>query len=201
MRKICKVDGCSNFRHGGGYCGKHYYQIKKHGKILEVSKFDPNKIILEEEHAKIELRDGKYNIVGYALIDLDDVKRCSKHKWCSTGKSGYVVARINGRLTTLHRFILGNTTEHTDHKKRNKLDNRKSEIRGCTAQENSFNTKVSINNTSGHKGVYFCKRSKVWYAQIFLKQGTLTSKRYKKKQTAINWRNEMEDKYHGEFKS
>lgn len=195
---ICKVEGCHGKVHGHGYCGKHYYQVRKHGAILEVSKFDPNKTFLEDGHGYIELRDSKYNIVGRAIVDASDLSRCKAYKWC-LNTSGYVVARISGKLTYLHRFLLNTTAPHVDHIDGNPLNNKRDNIRECTAQQNSFNQKICTSNTTGTTGVYFDKRRDMWYAQLALKEGVLSSRNYSNKLDAISWRERMERKYHKEF--
>lgn len=40
---VCCVDGCDTVEiHSDGYCNKHYRQIHKHGKILEMSTSQAN---------------------------------------------------------------------------------------------------------------------------------------------------------------
>jgi len=198
MHTLCTVPGCSNKVHGLGLCTKHYYHIKKHGKILEFSRSEPNRIQIFEDHAKIELRDRKYNIVGYALIDLDDLDKCRKYKWC-VNAAGYVVARIDGKLQYMQRFVLNHAGKHTDHVHRNKLDNRKNELRGCTPQENIFNAKLSSNNTTGCKGVYKDKRKRAspWIARIVIKGMKVISEVFATKEAAILRRKQLEKMYYG----
>ena len=42
--KKCKVKDCKNKHDSKGYCGKHYMQLKLHGKILERTRYNLNKI-------------------------------------------------------------------------------------------------------------------------------------------------------------
>lgn len=46
--RLCSVPNCDEKYYGKGYCEKHYKQIKKHGKILKRTKYDPNEIIIED---------------------------------------------------------------------------------------------------------------------------------------------------------
>ena len=46
-----------------GMCVKHYSQYRRHGKILENTKYEPNKIVEYEDHAEIIL----YNIASFFL--------------------------------------------------------------------------------------------------------------------------------------
>jgi len=61
----------------------------------------------------------------------------------------------------------GNQTKHTiDHRNGDGLNNKWINIREATNGENAANTKKSINNTSGFKGVSWHKRSNKWMARI-----------------------------------
>lgn len=55
----------------------------------------------------------------------------------------------------MHVAVLGKKTGlMIDHKNRNKLDNRRSNLRFCTPSENFCNSGKQKNNTTGFKGVY-----------------------------------------------
>lgn len=53
-----------------------------------------------------------------------------------------------------------------DHINMDRLDNRRSNLRICTNQQNRWNTKIQSNNTTGIKGVYFSKQRRKFVAQI-----------------------------------
>jgi hypothetical protein len=74
------------------------------------------------------------------FIDNDDLPKILEHTWC-VSKTGYAVSRINNKLVKMHRFILsvGDPKVITDHKNRNKLDNRKDNLRFCTQHQNTMN--------------------------------------------------------------
>ena len=131
-----------------------------------------NKFIDNGSYYKIELKNKNNKIVGYAKIDKDDYYRVKNYKW-SLSLSGYVKSGsksscggIMGRkVIGLHKFILGDNENFLiDHINRNRLDNRKNNLRFVTTQENLFNRSVSKNNTSGATGVYFNRRR--WIARI-----------------------------------
>ncbi|MDD4804793.1 MAG: hypothetical protein PHN69_06540, partial [Candidatus Pacebacteria bacterium] len=62
-------------------CSKHYKQVRKKGKILNRTVYDPNEIIKHDDYAEIILYDIDNKEVARTKIDLDDVDRCSKYKW------------------------------------------------------------------------------------------------------------------------
>jgi len=73
----------------------------------------------------------------------------------------------NQRMIYMHRVIMNAPPEtETDHINMNSLDNRRENLRLCTRAENSANKKKYSTNTSGYKGVTWCKATKKWKAQI-----------------------------------
>ena len=80
--KTCKADGCNRTDiKGKGYCGKHYAQIQKHGKILAKTRFDKNEIVIYDDYAEIILYDKKGNEKARALIDIEDVDKVKNIRW------------------------------------------------------------------------------------------------------------------------
>ena len=166
-QKYCVVDGCSSAVNSLGYCQKHYQQYKNHGKTLEVSKHDFNKIVYKKDYCELILTDKTYNEVGRAKIDIEDLKTAKlASRWTLTSQ-GYV---RNKELGLLHRLIMNaEDNEEIDHVKtgfKYRSDNRKQNLRKATRSENQFNTSIKSNNTSGYKGVSYNKKSKKWYAEI-----------------------------------
>lgn len=73
------------------------------------------------------------------IVDADDLPDLQKYTWylCS---NGYVYARIDGKPVALHVYLMRTPRGmHTDHINRDKLDNRRSNLRICTPQENLAN--------------------------------------------------------------
>lgn len=100
-------------------------------------------------------------------IDFEDFQRVKDHTW--SVDNGYIKARINMQLVRLHRFVKNVRDDILiDHKNRNKLDNRKSNLRECNNAQNLHNSGKNINNTSGFKGVYFDALNRRWRAEIHL---------------------------------
>lgn len=86
-----------------------------------------------------------------------------------------------------------------DHKNRNKLDNRKSNLRLCTKSQNQMNRERLSNNTTGVKCVHWHKGAKKFIVQI-TKDGKRDKVRYfKKLAEAKQYAEERIKTLHGEF--
>ena len=81
----------------------------------------------------------------------------------SIHKKGYAVGRISNKPTKFHRFVLPDAAM-PDHANRNKLDNRRCNVRAATPELNQANQSLSKSNTSGYKGV--TGQEACWHAQI-----------------------------------
>lgn len=82
---------------------------------------------------------------------------------------GYRPVRIDGKRTTLllHRALLGlvhGDPRQGDHINRDRLDNRRANLRIVTGAQNWQNT-PSKGKTSRFRGVSWCKRDGLWLAQ------------------------------------
>ena len=196
MCKTCKVEGCEKKHYGKGYCRKHYQQFRKHGRVLERTRFDKNEIIEYDDYAEIILYDKDNNEVARTMIDLECIESVKKYKWYL--KQGGYVCRENANY--LHRFIMNPPDDMVvDHINRNKLDNRRENLRICTPHENSFNASIKRNNTSGVPGVSFDKSRNKWVAYITINKERKNLGLYKTKEEAIEARRRAEIEYFGEF--
>lgn len=105
--------------------------------------------------------DGKSN--GTVIIDDEDYDLIKNKKWYLS-TLGYAVT---GYGVYMHR-IINHTPKgfQTDHINRNKLDNRKENLRVCTKEQNQKNYGPCKRNKSGYKGVSWHKAAGAWVAQI-----------------------------------
>lgn len=164
MSKVkCSVQGCPHFHEAHGFCNGHYIQWRKFGTVKRISLMrDANRFVRDEGFYRIELLDIKGNLVGEALIDLEDYEKCRNIKWHLSAK-GYV--QNTGRGIKLQHVVWGKKIL-LDHRSRNRLDCRKQNLRLCTLKENNQNQGRACNNTSGYIGVSWHKRAKKWAAYI-----------------------------------
>jgi hypothetical protein len=103
-----------------------------------------------------------------AIVDKEDYKRVNNYNWSFVNQHGmcYAVTIIAGKNTRMHRFIMNPSgKEMIDHKNGNGLDNRKSNLRVATHQQNMMNKRKGINRLSKYKGVSKNQIGK-WVAQI-----------------------------------
>ncbi|WP_182006271.1 HNH endonuclease [Priestia aryabhattai] len=150
--KICKVEWCEEKHRENGYCSRHAWQYRNWGEIRR-SRGDKNEFILKDDHAEIILYDINYKEKARAIVDLDDVERCKTYKW-SLRTDGYVSTKIMNKGLKLHRFIMNTPKgKHTDHKDRDRLNNRKSNLEICTQSKNNKNKGSYSNNKTGKSGV------------------------------------------------
>ena len=182
----------------GLLCCKHYLQYKRHGKIQDRTKYDPNEFVIEEDLVRIFLYNKDGNKVAETLVDNDDYNLIKGHKWC-LDKNGYVK---NSKQEYLHRTITGETILYVDHINGNKLDNRKSNLRVCSNADNLKNrVKLPSSNTSGILGVRYRSDRNRWYTEIQVNNEKIYLGNYTNKEDAIRARSKAEIKYFGEYKS
>lgn len=108
---------------------------------------------------KIKLTQGKY-----AIVDDADFDNLNKVKWFFDGN---YAARKSPKKVYMHRLI-NNTPKdmETDHINRNKLDNRRSNLRSVNRAINSQNNSARSDNKSGVPGVFWRKDKQKWSVYI-----------------------------------
>lgn len=154
---------------------------------------------------------GEYGI-GYThqgeefYFDLEDYDLIKNYCW-SIGSKDDVEARINGKLTKMHRLIMGVADPNivVDHIYHNingagrRYDNRKCNLRICEQQHNMYNTKLHKNNTSGTTGVKFDKKRNRWIARISYCKQEYYLGSFVNKEDAIKMRKQKEIELFGEY--
>jgi hypothetical protein len=147
----------------GTYCSPRCGQIKRSP--------DHAVAFLDDGSARIPLyaRDG--NVVGYSTVDAADAAVLDRWTWRLTlgyAKRGQM---IDGqfRHILMHRAILGLTHGdglEGDHINRDKLDNRRENLRIVTPHGQKQNVPSRRNSSSRFRGVSFFKRTGRWIAHV-----------------------------------
>lgn len=141
---------------------------------------------------KIKLTKGKY-----ALVDDGDFNWLNQWKWW-LNTTGYaytsMILENEGRKKVfMHRFI--NKTPsglQTDHINRNRLDNRRNNLRTVTPSQNNYNLSIRSDNKSGYKGVVWRKTFNRWVSYINVKGIQVYLGCFKNKSEAIQSRKKGE---------
>jgi len=132
-------------------------------------------------------------------------KKSRKAGTISQSRPGYrrTSVRIEKRLFMVHRLIFlfhyGFLPEHVDHINGNSLDNRIENLRPATNSENQRNKFALKRNSSGLKGIHFCKTTSKWRAQISIDRKRISLGRFETKAQAHLAYKKAAKLYHGAF--
>lgn len=106
----------------------------------------------------------------FSLVDDCDFDSLNQWKWYAANiRNGHFYAahdRGKQGIMFMHRLIMSaQNGVQVDHKNRDTLDNRRSNLRLCTSAQNNANAGRRIDNKSGYKGVCWHPRDRNWKAQ------------------------------------
>lgn len=156
-----------------------YFQVCLDNPMLSIKNTKNRMAYIDENTVVIEITHmNKPN--DYTIIDAVDAYRCADIRWNSyiDGNVTYVVGSFkNNKMIKLHRYIMFEDPERSDqtifvdHINRNGLDNRRSNLRFCSNQENQYNTKLPSRNTTGVLGVSYNKSMNSYTASIRIPNG------------------------------
>jgi hypothetical protein len=160
--------------------------------------------------AWIQLSNGLFTEVdtedAIELLGMGSWSYSARNKDKQTG--GYAGRYIDGKYVYMHVYIARKMglQGKVDHKDRNRLNNKRENLREATFSEDRRNRKVFKNNTSGYKGVYFKKAQPEhrrhhdkWYAAISYNGIQMQSGYFDTIEEAIEERKRMIKLYYGEF--
>lgn len=124
-------------------------------------------LILNGDHYLVPLAKGARS--GYAIIDIVDHDIIAKYNWY-LNNFGYAVTNEDrsgqrGHKLFIHRLIMPDGGE-VDHINGNPLDCRRANLRYVTHQQNTLNTPLRKDSTTGYKGVSWNKGTKKFHAYI-----------------------------------
>ncbi len=129
----------------------------------------------------------------FALVDSVRFDELSQWNWfCAQGYAARVRRKNElpgAHLIHMHRVVCGSVGE-IDHINRNRLDNRKENLRIVTRSLNMANTDIRSTNRSGYKGVSFDSSRGLWRAAIVV-NGKQKMKRFETAERAALYYDEM----------
>jgi len=145
---------------------------------------------------EIPLTQGKV-----ALVDDEDFEWLNQWKWYFSDK-GYAYREQSCHKVHMHTLILQTPPGLVcDHINRNRLDNRRCNLRTCYKGENSRNRGHNSNNTSGYKGVGWATHQKMWRARIMNNRKMIHLGYFKNQEDAAKAYDSASTKYFGDFSS
>jgi hypothetical protein len=107
--------------------------------------------------------------IARGLVSEEDYQNVKQYRWYIS--CGYVQGRVDGKVISLHHFIMGKPDKGliVDHINQNRLDNRRENLRFATLKLNAHNRKKNMTETSStqYKGIRYKKnrQSYSWASQ------------------------------------
>lgn len=190
--QVCCVCGNPKAMHFKGkyYCNKHWLRMYAHGTPELVGRKSTNQFEVVGDLLTITTANGVK-----ILADASDLDKLQKYSWCIS-KTGYPVANINGKVTKIGRYIMGLQDPGLviDHINNDPLDNRRDNMRICTAAENARNKtgKQEVNSVGKTKFGKF-------RARIMIGRKEVNLGHFDTYEEAVEARIEGEKKYHGQY--
>lgn len=153
-------------------------------------------------YRKVPLKNGLY-----AIIDEDDYKFISYFRWSirECPHTTYAFCNIRDQdmkwtTCSMHRFIMsspkGLIIDHINH---DGLDNRKDNLRICSAAENVRNSRGKRIRKHKYKGIRWNKGSNKWESKIVFNRKEIYLGGFDSPELAAKAYNSGATKYHGEF--
>lgn len=150
----------------------------------------------------------------YALVDDEDYGWLIRWKW-TVAKGRAVrservsetpgITRHNRKKIQMHRVILGaRPGEQVDHINRDKLDNRRENLRIATGSQNQHNKAAILlrkgkETSSVYKGVSWNRKKRKWWVGIAVNGKTIHVGRFNDEVEAAKAYDEAARRLHGEF--
>lgn len=140
-----------------------------------------------------------YDLSSSFIFDKEDYAKIKPFYWRKTNE-GYFATKSHGSSHRIHRYLLDAPPDMVvDHINHDPTDNRKSNLRICTTQHNTWNRRVRCDNQFGVTGVHKNKQGK-YVAQIQCAH-YYRYKEFKTLDEAIAQRNEWEEDCFKEYRN
>lgn len=142
----------------------------------------------------------------YACVDDDDFQLLKRYKWHLDGGYASFTAHVPGtgekvvKSVNMHRLIMMvvSPREVVDHIDGNPLNNTRANLRVVTQQQNTWNSRIRRDNTSGYKGVSKHTDGK-WCAYVAADRHRLNLGLYTDLEEAAWMRDQFALALHGEY--
>ncbi|MBN2401984.1 MAG: hypothetical protein JXN64_06270 [Spirochaetes bacterium] len=162
-----------------------------------------NKIIYQDsEITKFLVESKKYGEFE-VIIDTKNYDKIKDYRWYvnyskKNKKFTNIAAVKNNNIhILLHQLIMND--KWIDHNNGDIFDNRESNLRKCTNQQNMCNRGLQKNNTSGYKGVTWREKIKKWQCRISINNKRICLGYFIDLKEAALTYNQAAIKYHSKF--
>lgn len=173
---ICKIPGCNRPHLAKGLCQLHYWRAKR-GDKNPIPPVNQDRIlhdtIIDGDIVKAPLYNIKHELIDYTILDKDIYYE--KFLGVKFNKSNYGYARFGNDF--VHYHIIGKPKDRwtfIDHINRDRLDNRKENLRFVTPEGNTHNSSFFGGGygKSEMRGVCYVKGRKTspWRVTIWLEK-------------------------------
>lgn len=128
------------------------------------------RVIVDGEIALVPLTRKDGTIRAYAIVDAADATWADQWNWHLT-HYGYARRSDGSQKIWLHRDLIGlvpNDGQDVDHKDRDRLNCRRSNLRVVPYGKNQQNMPSMPGASSSHRGVHWNARGQKWCAQIYI---------------------------------
>ena len=156
-------------------------------QIKERLNYDPNtgiltwKSVVRYSNRRIGQQAGRVNSLGYRQVELLGKKR----------KATNLIWYMQTGVYPSEKII--------DHKNRIKSDDRWENLRESTWAQNQANTGIRSDNTSGYKGIHYCKNINKWRATLQYNKKKVHIGYFDNKKTAARHYRKAAIKYYGSY--
>ncbi len=146
---------------------------------------------------EIPLANGR----GVALVDDEDYERVAARRWyLHEGGYAYTVLRTPGtrRKVFMHGFVIGHVAGKViDHRNHDRLDNRRSNLRHATPQQNASNMRRW--GVARYKGTFALRGGARWQARIYVEGSAIHLGTYRVQEDAARAYDAAARQHFGEF--
>lgn len=160
--KDCLTIDCTRSVAHRGYCGPCYNKLIGNGTLVKMTtlRLQSRKAVVIGDVAYLPLGSGGETVIDASKAYVD------KYLW-HLDAYGYVNGAVDGKQVKLHRYLMGLTDPKilVDHKNRNPLDNRLSNLRPCSKSQNGANM-IRKPKSNKYKGVFKYGAALKYSAQI-----------------------------------
>jgi hypothetical protein len=168
------------------------------GFLCRKGSFNPNTAIHLSNGVTAVILINRKKEVFNCYVDTKDYEKIKDYHW-GVAKGRYTFYADNAVTGVQMHRLLNPDWPIVDHEDGNGLNNRRSNLREATCQQNNFNARKSRKGTSVFKGVSWERSHKSWKARIRFNGKLIVLGRFKIEKDAAEAYNLAAKKYFGEW--